>query len=217
MRLFWDSVFYELVDLDAYQRRDLSKRKTLAEARAGERYALLVTTGNGGLSYVLGDVLECMALAPLRFRVAGRTRLSLNLVGEKVAIDEVESAVAAVSGELGASPGEFLVTARVAQARPRYLWVVENHPAWRAAGPDKLGELLDGSLRRFSHGYGFFREQLAPCEVVLVASDRFRQWLAGRTRDPCQLKVPRIVDSPEAVSELLEAAVDPERDETRAG
>ncbi|MBI5542796.1 MAG: GH3 auxin-responsive promoter family protein [Deltaproteobacteria bacterium] len=210
LHLLHDSIFFELVDLDEYHRGNLGRRHLLTQAKPGRRYAVVVTPGNGALSYLIGDVLECASLSPMRFKLVGRTTMSLNLVGEKVSIDAIEASVGRLSVELGTSFGEFLVAPNLRAGTPGYLWVFEEHPALRSMGHEQLAGRLDEHLRGCAIGYEFYKEQLARSEVVLADRAALRTWLARRSADTCHAKVPRIVDREEAVAELL-AAVRPGR------
>lgn len=87
----------------------------LTQFQTGKAFVILITPGNGALSYVLGDVLTCEDAAVPLLSICGRTTLNINPAGEKTTIGAIEQNVHDLSAELGIRTGEFFVTCQIEQ------------------------------------------------------------------------------------------------------
>jgi hypothetical protein len=206
MELFTDQFFFEFIPYDEYLEGDYKNRKLITELAAGEEYVFLVTNGSGAFSYVLGDVLRCVRSDSVpQFRISGRIQLTLNIVAEKTTQDAVEKTVMDVSRDLGATPQEFFVTAKIVDNLPRYVWAFEQTPQWLAAGKASIGKKLDEYLVQHNEVFKhFINTQLAPSEVVFLEAARFQEWLSERGAEQGHQKIPRIIADYQMVEGLLE-------------
>jgi hypothetical protein len=202
-------MFFEFVPWASYAAGELERRLLLHELERGEDYVLVITNRSGAFAYVMGDVLTCDENRghPL-FGIKGRTKLTLSVVGEKVPVNAVENVIADLAGELGESPGEFVVTAeKPDDARPRYLWLIEECPAWTRVGEAEIARRLESLLlRRNPNLAQFFGTQIDSPEVRFVEPDRFATWMTARAKQKGHGKVPRIFKDPNDVALLLRDA-----------
>ena len=208
-RLLTNKVFYEFLPFTEYQRGRYDTRLLITQLSEGEEYVLLVTNGSGAFSYVIGDVLRCARAGRIPLlELAGRTALTLNVVSEKTTIQAVEKVMGALSKELGESPEEFVVTAKREGARPNYVWVLQECPAWQQTPPGWLENRLDELLCEHSPSYArYVGAQLAPCEVLFLNSGAFQSWLSARGTERGQQKIPRIVPDISEVTRYLSGHV----------
>jgi hypothetical protein len=205
LELSAQSIFFELVPHDDYLAGRYARRLLLGDCVAGSDYVPLITNGYGAFSYVVGDLLHCVAGGERpRFRLAGRLQLTLNVVTEKTTVQAIESTMLELSRELGVAPPEFLVTARVVAGRQHYLWLVEDTAAWRRRGQAWIERRLDDILVRHNEHYGhFINGALGRSQLVFVDGRRFEVWAAGRNADSGHRKVPRIVPAYRDVADLV--------------
>ena len=206
IELFTDQFFFEFIPYDEYLKGDYKHRKLITELDPGEEVVLLVTNGSGAFSYVLGDVLKCVRSDGMpQFRISGRTQLTLNIVTEKTTQSAVEKTVMDVSKDLGATPKEFFVTAKIVDNLPRYIWVFEQTPQWLAIDKASIGKKLDEYLVKHNdHFKNFINTQLAPSEVVFLEAAEFEEWLSKRGSEQGHQKVPRIINDYKMVECVLE-------------
>ncbi len=117
------------------------------ELRAGQRYALHVTTPGGLVNFRMGDLVEVVSTQPLLVRVAGREGEELSLTGEKITVAQVDLALAAA----GLGPDRLGVHLPVVwkggtEERPRLVWGVPSPPgAADAAAGARLDDALCGA------------------------------------------------------------------------
>jgi hypothetical protein len=214
-----EDLFFEFVPEGDYLAGQYADRRLIDGCEPGQHYVLLLTNGSGAFSYAVGDLVRCLEAAPVpRFQLAGRVQLTLNVVTEKTTWAAVEKTVLDVSRELGGTPREFFVTARVDGGLPRYVWAVAETPEWRRADARAIGRRLDESLMRHNEHYRHFvNSQLGPSEIVFVDPAALEEWLAGRGTERGNAKVPRIVTDYASVADLLSGAVSRAGDRPAAG
>ena len=177
---------------------------SLAEVRAGERYAVILTTCAGLWRYHLGDTIRFTSLAPLTFEFTGRDRF-LDRFEEKVTQAEVDRAVADLNEQTAAEVVEFMVGPDIAERR--HLWVL----AVKGTSPvrEELGRFLDERLMTFNADYAAFRRQgrIRPPAIVTVSEESIYEW-SGRVRGKLggQSKIPHV--DPTLAGELVKSLAD---------
>jgi hypothetical protein len=199
-------IFYEFVP-SAELGAPSPRRLTIAEVRVGESYAILLTTPAGLWSYVLGDTVRFVSLAPPQLVITGRTRHFVNAFGENVIVEEVERAAAEACARTGAELVEFTVAPvypdRAGQPA-RHEWAVEfrTHPSSLAA----FAEALDEALQALNTDYRTKRAGsvgMAAPHATLVAPGGFHRWLESRGQLGDQHKVPRASNQRDVLETVL--------------
>jgi hypothetical protein len=202
-------VFYEFVpveDLGAERPR----RHTVADVALNRPYAVVVTTGAGLWSYLLGDTVRFTARDPLRLVITGRTRHYVNAFGENVIVEEVERALLGACRRTESEVVEFTVAPRypsVDEPRGGHEWLVEFRVPPRE--PEDFVRVLDETLAAQNADYRTKRMgdvgMVAPSVTVLPAGT-FYEWmrLGGTLGD--QHKVPRVTSSRAVAESVLAVA-----------
>ncbi len=204
LRLLTDhGVFYEFVPVDRHDAPD-PPRLTLADVRVGEDYALVVTTEAGLWAHRVGDVVRFVSTQPPRLVISGRTDWMVSVEGEHLSGGEMEQAVAAESHARGRTVTEWTVAAR-AGPPPDHHYVIE----W-AEGPlppEGLAAFAHGLDARLQAGNDDYRTHrglsLPPPQVTAVAPGTFIAWMRARGRLGGQNKVPRVLQNPDQLENLL--------------
>ncbi len=202
-------LFYEFVPV-ADLGSGAPRRLTIADVRVGEAYAILLTTPAGLWSYVLGDTVRFVSLAPPQLVITGRTRHFVNAFGENVIVEEVERAATAACARTGAELVEFTVAPvypRGSGQRGCHEWAVEfrTHPSSLAG----FARTIDETLRELNTDYRTKRGGdvgMAAPRVTPVAPGTFNRWLASRNQLGDQHKVPRASNQREVIDAVLAAA-----------
>ena len=120
-------VFYEFVPVEDLA-TDRPQRCVAGDVALNTPYAVVVSTGAGLWSYVLGDTVRFTGRDPLRLVITGRTRHYVNAFGENVIVEEVERALMGACRRTEAEVVEFTVAPRYPSAdEPRggHEWLVE--------------------------------------------------------------------------------------------
>ncbi|WP_297604234.1 GH3 auxin-responsive promoter family protein [uncultured Alistipes sp.] len=184
----------------------------LEGVRAGETYAMLVTSDNGLWRYEIGDTVTFTSTDPYRIRFAGRTRQFLNVFGEEVIVDNAERALTEACRRTGAQVEEYTVAPRfmTLERSGAHEWWVE----FRREPDDRerfAGE-LDEALRRINSDYDAKRRTtLERLSLNVMAPGSFLRWMRRTGKN----KVPRMAGDRRVAEEIARIAASPLRAEGR--
>ncbi len=189
----WYGVFFEFVPCAELDERGVPRPDAVAvpleEVRAGERYAVILTTCAGLWRYHIGDTIRFVSLDPLMIEFTGRDKF-LDRFEEKVTQGEVEEAVAALNRLPGIDIREFIVGPDI-PAR-RHLWVLAMGGG-TSLNERQLAERLDRKLMVLNADYATFRGQgrIGAPLVVAVTEETIYRWskevrgkLGGQSKIP---------------------------------
>jgi len=198
MRLNLDiGLFFEFVPMAEWD-DPAPTRYWIGNAPPGE-YGLVLSTCAGLWAYRIGDVVELIEGPPPRVRVTGRTSYYLSAFGEHVSGGELERAVVAAAGGIGARVAEFSVTPLFpgeGESRGRHLFVVELDAVPGQTARERFARALDEALAAGNEDYEVHRRgdvQLLAPDVAFVPPGAFTDWMRARGRLGGQNKVPRVV------------------------
>jgi hypothetical protein len=208
--LNWDKYLFEFIRFSEDNgARGTENRLIVSELKVGDVYEVLVTTPFGLYSYRIGDLLRLDKMNPYTFAVVGRTKMTLNLFGEKVCEEHISAAIRAAEETTMATVAEYscmAVGARDINARPRYVLCVEFIKSPRDRR--KFINTWDRKLQEIAPAYGCFRADdamLKPPEIVPLAKGTFQEYEAKRMRSTQawgQLKLPHIDRGAQLLNEL---------------
>jgi phenylacetate-coenzyme A ligase PaaK-like adenylate-forming protein len=209
--LNWDKYLYEFLPFDEYARSshsgDTDDRLTVTDLKVGDSYELLVTTPFGLYSYRIGDVLRLESKDPHRFTIVGRTKMTLNIFGEKVCEEHISTALRVAEETTRAVVSEFSCMALASEVEgPRYVMCVEFIKPPK--NKQKFITTWDEKLQEVAPAYGCFRVKdailKAPRIITLLkgAFQRYEQKQMRSQHAIGQLKPPHITDTRELLSEL---------------
>jgi len=210
MRVLPDAgVFYEFVPLDELT-SSAPRRLSLWDVEPGGVYALAVSTPSGLFAYVIGDCLRFHSVFPHRVTFEGRTAAFLNVCGEHVSQAELERAVSRACQEQAAVLAEFTVSPSVSErsvVRHRYFVECEAHGP--APDPERMASAIDAEIALGNEDYGTHRRtalSLAAPEVQLLPRGAFEKFMRARKKLGGQHKIPRVIEDPNSVAQLLQFA-----------
>ena len=192
-------LFYEFVPVAELGTANPT-RHWIADAEPGVNYALVLSSCAGLWGYVLGDTVELIAGDAPRVKVTGRTSYMLSAFGEHLIASEVEAAVSAAAGEIGASVNDWSVgPVFPAQtgALGGHLYIVEFAEVGISAGQlIAFTARLDRDLCTTNEDYAAHRAEgfgMKPPEIQSVPPGTFAAWMKSRGQLGGQHKVPRII------------------------
>lgn len=195
LRLLVDrGVFWEFVPLGELGSPQPA-RHWAATIEAGVEYAVIVTSCAGLWSYVLGDTVRFLKVAPPRLLVTGRTSYSLSAFGEHLSGEEIERALLTVAQQLGLGVAEYMVGPVFGATRGHHAWIVETEGDVDATLAPGLARGLDAALRRANADYDAHRAggQMDAPVVTLVPPGVFAAWMRRQGKLGGQHKVPRVL------------------------
>lgn len=183
-----------------YEFRQGNRIVPLEGVRAGETYALLVTSNNGLWRYEIGDTVTFTSTEPYRIRFAGRTKQFINAFGEELIVDNAERALQAACERTGAAVEEYTVAPCYMSLRERgaHEWIVEFRRA--PASAERFVEVLDSELRALNSDYDAKRlTTLDAPRLTVVEAGRFLGWLKRTGKN----KVPRMTNDRSVAERIL--------------
>jgi hypothetical protein len=211
LRLLLDNgIFYEFVPVEELD-SERPVRHWIGSAEPGINYALVLTTCAGLWSYVLGDTVKLIDKSPPRLLITGRTTYFLSAFGEHLIAEEIERAVAAAAAAIESAVNDYVVAPvypeRGGEQRGGHLFVVEfAGPSPSTSAVAGFAGMLDQSLIAANEDYAARRSTgagMRPPKIRVVRTGGFAGWMKARGRLGGQHKVPRIINDPELLRDLM--------------
>jgi hypothetical protein len=109
------AVFYEFIAFSDYSSGKMNA-VNLTEVQTGIPYVLLISTINGLVRYIIGDVITFTNPDPFTFRITGRTQEYINAFGEDLLLSHVLNALMKTNEKAGSSIREYTVA-------PQYIYL----------------------------------------------------------------------------------------------
>ena len=119
-------IFFEFIPAAEFGKEN-PLRLSLKEVKAGENYAIVVSTNAGLWVYSLGDMVRFISVDPYRLIVTGRIKHFISAFGEHVIGEEVEYSLMKAAEEAGLHITEFTVAPMIQQEKGKsyHEWFVE--------------------------------------------------------------------------------------------
>ena len=200
MRLQVDNgIFYEFVPVDDVDAKKPT-RYWLSNATTGTDYAIAVSTNAGLWSYLVGDVIRFVDLAPPRLLVTGRLSYFLSAFGEHLTGEDIDTAISHAATATNANVTDYAVGAVFPDeldSRGGHRYIVE----FAGQSPDlrQFAKTLDAELSDRNDDYRAHRSAgfgLRNPDIVPVPPGTFAGWMKQRGQLGGQHKVPRVISSP---------------------
>jgi len=198
-------IFYEFIPMDEWESDD-PKSIPLEDVRAGENYAMIITTSAGLWRYKIGDTVKFTSLSPYKIKITGRTKHFINAFGEELIIDNADKAIKKASQLTGAHIIEYTAAPVFMKdgEKGRHQWLIEftRHPG----NFEYFIEILDNTLKANNSDYEAKRYKdlaLLRPEVIVLKPGLFYQWMKSNNKLGGQHKVPRLSNDRKIVEDLL--------------
>lgn len=198
------SVFFEFIPL-AEVGAPRPSRHWVGSLETGVDYAVAITTAAGLWSYLVGDVVRFVSVAPPRLIVTGRVSQGLSAFGEHLLESEIADALATAATAAGTRVAEYTVSAARGDGGNRHRYLVETGAPLCADAEGRFAAALDAALARSNEDYQELRKDdlaMAAPEVVFVSKGAFASWMRSRRALGGQNKVPRVVTDAELFDDI---------------
>lgn len=202
-------IYYEFIPMSDFKGTASTEVHNLETVQLGVNYAMVISTNGGLWRYILGDTIQFTCLLPFRFRITGRTKSFLNLVGEEVMVDNTDRAIAEASKKTQAqvrdyTVGPFMRLSEENVSVASHEWCIE----WMTEPNDveRFYLLLDEELRQLNADYDAKRTKdlvLKKPIMHTLKSGTFDTWLRERGKLGGQHKIPRLSATRNFVEQLL--------------
>ncbi|HTB06408.1 MAG TPA: GH3 auxin-responsive promoter family protein [Bacteroidia bacterium] len=197
-------IYYEFLPIENVA--DKGPCIPLGEVKAGESYALVISTSGGLWRYLIGDTIKFTSTDPYRFIITGRTRSFINAFGEELIMDNAEKALKVACDRTQAVIAEYTVAPVYMQgdSKGAHEWLIEfDRP------PENLNyfaEVLDNALKLLNSDYEAKRYKdmtLTLPQLRSLPKGTFFNWMKQRGKLGGQNKVPRLHNDRKFVDEIL--------------
>jgi hypothetical protein len=198
MALFPDNgIFYEFVPFtaDNVDENGLVKPGgtvlSLADAEENVEYVLLISTVSGAWRYMIGDTVIITDKSRSEIKITGRTKHYLNVVGEQLSVNQMNTALGTLEIEYDVVIKEFVVAAIRQQDDYINKWFLSCD---KELDKSQVAESLDTALRELNKNYNVARTRaLKGVEVELISEDVFYKWSEQTKKKGGQVKIPRVM------------------------
>ncbi len=206
MLLFLNSgVFYEFVPLSELS-KEQPKAYSIGEVSLGVNYAMVISTTAGLWRYLIGDTIQFTHLYPHKIEITGRTAQYINAFGEELMVWNTDKALIETCQTLGAKVADYTAAPLFLSASNKggHQWLIEfeKQPPNIAI----FAQLLDENLQKNNSDYAAKRYKdiaLKTLEIEVLPSGSFHKWLKSKGKFGGQNKVPRLSDSRQLITEIL--------------
>lgn len=197
-------IYYEFIPEEEWD-KEFPCAFSLEDVQLNTPYALVISTNSGLWRYNLGDTISFTSLAPYRFKIIGRTKAFINLVGEELMVHNVEKAISICSKKMHVGIIDFTVAPIPPnnQDLARHEWFIEFSD--QSIDLNRFAILLDEELRQLNSDYDAKRQgnlNLQHPIVNQIKPNGFNAVLKNRNKLGGQHKIPRLINSREWANDL---------------
>lgn len=197
-------MYYEFMPMSEYG-KEHPKTYSLGEVKAGENYAVVISTNAGLWRYIIGDTIKFTETHPFRFKITGRTKHYINAFGEELVIENADTAISSACQALGAVITDYT-------AAPVYFkeenigtheWLIEFEKEPECL--DTFTQTLDQFLKESNSDYEAKRyKDMAMAKPLIrsVPKGTFHYWLKKSGKLGGQHKVPRLSNTREYIDQI---------------
>lgn len=188
---FDNGIFYELECIK-------SKQVILPhQAHLDAIYNLIISTNAGLFRYRIGDRIKILSKNPLRFMLAGRDKLFINIVGEELIQANTDKAIAECCELFKCAISEYTIAPNFETNTQItfHEWAIEFETA--PYDIHEFAQTLDNILCQLNSDYAAKRKgdlALGHLKINVVESGMFLKWLKDNNKTGVQSKIPRLMN-----------------------
>ena len=200
-------IFFEFIPMSSFDGVNSKVTLPIDEVEIDVNYALVITTNAGLWRYILGDTVKFTSKTPFRFKITGRTKSFINIVGEEVIVENADNAISEACSKTNAQIREYTVGPIFMEEEEKggHEWIIEF-----IRMPDEMERfcrILDERLRSVNSDYDAKRYHnmvLYEPVIHIVQKGTFDKWLDSIGKLGGQNKVPRLSNDRVIVEQILE-------------
>lgn len=164
---------------------------TLEEVEENKDYVLLISTVAGAWRYMIGDTVVVTDKERAEIRISGRTKHYLNVVGEQLSIQKMNSAIQKLEDSFGIEIEEFTAATVYQNEKYHLKFVIASDKKIDTAA---AAEIVDNELSNNNKNYKVARTKaLKGVEIEAVALEKFYNWSKEYKKLGGQSKIPRVM------------------------
>lgn len=164
---------------------------TIDEVQPGMNYAIVVSTNAGLWRYLIGDLVQFTDIEKREIVLTGRIKQFLSLCGEHLSLDNINTAIDAVSKAENIEITEFTIIAK--EEEIGHHWFIGTDQEIDA---NKIMEKIDATICELNDDYRSCRKiNLKKPEVTVLLPTCFYEFLASIGKSGSQHKFPRVLNT----------------------
>ncbi len=164
---------------------------TLSQTEENKEYVLLLSSVSGTWRYMIGDTVTITDQKRAEICISGRTKHYLNVVGEQLSIQKMNSAVQQLEHTFNTEVKEFVAATVMEGDEYRMQWVLGTSGA---IDNTKAAEVIDTELCENNKNYKVARTKaLKGVDVEIVPVEHIYQWSETYKKLGGQAKIPRVM------------------------
>ena len=200
-------IYYEFISKDNWK-EDQPFTLSLEDVELNTPYEVVISSNGGLWRYRLEDTVIFTSINPFKIKVIGRTKQFINIAGEELMIQHLETAINKASEKCLCSIGEYTVAPVFKNSNKSigfHYWLIEF-----CERPDDLSNfrsILDIELQKVNIDYKSKRENNYPLNKPIikeVPKNTFYNWLESQNKLGGQHKILRINENKDKINEILE-------------
>lgn len=201
MKLVVDTnVYYEFVPFDERgfdstgELLDNPQAHHIGEVENGVEYALLITTCSGAWRYMIGDTIKFTDVENLQFRISGRTKFFLNVVGSQLSEEKLNTAIEELANQTNSAISEFSVAGLQDDDGEYYhQWIIACDSQLYE---QKCVDILDAHLKSANKNYRVARSKaLKYIQVKCITTLEWYKMIDAMGKKGGQVKTPKVVNA----------------------
>lgn len=198
-------IYYEFIPWNG-EAEDSENALSIDEIEIGQVYSLCISNSSGLYRYKIGDLVEVVSIAPVKIKIAGRTKSMLNVFGEELSVANAECAISEICLRHKAMISDYTVAPVFLEQREkgRHQWLVEFLDS--PTDIEGFARDLDERLRALNSDYDAKRSQdlaLTNLELIVLPKGSFEEWQRKTGRYGGQNKIPRLKNDRQMAEEIL--------------
>ena len=201
-----NEIYYEFIPLDQFS-EGKHRSFSIGDTDVGIDYVLVISSTNGLLRYVMGDVIRFTSKAPYRITVIGRINEYINAFGEDLTLDQVMTALSHVNQKHNVTLTNFTVAPRYLTIKDRgsHDWFIEfeNQPINLV----RYTKDLDHYLQEQNSNYAQKRSDnlaMEELKITILEKGFFQALLKGKDRLGGQSKIQKLRNDRYLADEIVE-------------
>lgn len=164
---------------------------TLAEVKPGVDYILIISTLSGAWRYLIGDTISFTDVDKVEFKITGRTKFFLNVVGSQLSVNKMEVAIQEMEELFDIKIPEFTLAAVKIDDEFYHHWYLGTHAE---VDPKEIAKRLDNALKEANKGYAVARSKALKGVIVsVVPVEMFHEWNAKNKKKGGQVKMEKVM------------------------
>ena len=211
MRLITDAkTYYEFIPFDSRgfdQNGEILKDPTcigIEKLEAGQEYALVISTCSGAWRYTLGDTIKFSDVKELQFKITGRTKFFLNVVGSQLSEEKLNAASKHLSESVDHFIDEFSVACIEENGHYYHQWILAGDTL-NSTSASEYANIIDRHLQEANKNYKVARgKALHGVKVKVTTSQTWYNVLGSLKKKGGQIKTPKVVKK-ETMGQYLDA------------